>query len=476
MSYENTKKLAYKGSRNLFIGQIVMTLISFLGNIFLVRILGKELFGLYMIVFSFYLVIKGFMEFGLSYYIIRKPSEITNDELSFIFFTYQIIGVITSGILFFIFAPFCTSWFGYPELFPLFTALGIGSYFLSWFFIPFSLFEKKMDYWKSIFLEFVEIVSFYIVFLLGIVFSEKIKGLQMGIIIRCVTMALVAYSISPINIRSLIKMPHNFKQTARSILYFTMPVWLSGFAPWLITIAPSILVGKLAGPSTLAVVQLGNSLIGYPQRFTGIATRVGYSWYSKIQHNIENLNAVTNKTIHTLLLIIIPLTMGIASLSPFFIPILYGSEWFQTSEVMLFASVPMIILSVFSVQVQPILAKGASKEYFIYHLIHVILYWIFGYIAVLYFQHIGIPIAHFFTLIFSGILLEYYYKKLCGSPRIFKISSPIIIGAIITIICWNLSKTPFWWLSLMIIFTLTSIWYMKSEYVMLIYKEIRATL
>ncbi len=120
-------KVSAKGSFHLLWGLIVSTLISSIGTIFVARLLGSDLFGLYGIVLTVPMLIAIFRDWGVNSAIVRCAAQYRAegraDEIRSIFISgliFEIILGLALSIISFVFSGFlAASVFHRPEIAPL---------------------------------------------------------------------------------------------------------------------------------------------------------------------------------------------------------------------------------------------------------------------------------------------------------------------------------------------------------------------
>jgi len=119
-------KVSAKGSFHLLWGLVISTVISAAGTIFIARLLGSDLYGLYTVVLTVPALIQLFRDWGINAAIVRftakYQAESRIDEIRSIFVTGMIfevvIGLILSSFAFF-FSGFLADLFNRPVIAPL---------------------------------------------------------------------------------------------------------------------------------------------------------------------------------------------------------------------------------------------------------------------------------------------------------------------------------------------------------------------
>jgi stage V sporulation protein B len=123
----NIAKISAKGSFHLLWGLVVSTVISAMGTIFIARLLGSDLYGLYTVVFTAPLLISTFKDWGVNTAMIRYTAQYRaegrEDEVRSIFISglmFEIIlGATLTAISFILSGFLATNIFSRPQIAPL---------------------------------------------------------------------------------------------------------------------------------------------------------------------------------------------------------------------------------------------------------------------------------------------------------------------------------------------------------------------
>jgi O-antigen/teichoic acid export membrane protein len=124
---DDIAQVSAKGSFNMLWGLVVSTLISAFGTIFIARLMGSDLYGLYTVVLTVPALFQIFRDWGISFAMIKFSAQYRAegrlDEIRSIFFTGMLFEVVVGLILVvfsFLFADFlATSVFNRPAIAPL---------------------------------------------------------------------------------------------------------------------------------------------------------------------------------------------------------------------------------------------------------------------------------------------------------------------------------------------------------------------
>ncbi len=120
-------KVSAKGSFHVLWGLVVSTIIASVGTIFIARLLGSDLYGLYTVVLTVPAIIQIFRDWGINFAMIKFTAQYRAegriDEIRSVYLTgllFEVIVGLALSIFSFFFAGFlATSVFNRPEIAPL---------------------------------------------------------------------------------------------------------------------------------------------------------------------------------------------------------------------------------------------------------------------------------------------------------------------------------------------------------------------
>jgi O-antigen/teichoic acid export membrane protein len=428
--FEDLKSAVFKGGRALFLRHILGFLINFIGGLILARTLGPEILGLYFISYTIFLICRGIIDFGIKTHLIRLPSISSSEEYITAFTFQQGLAIFCSAVTLFIISPISISWYGHEELFPLIISAGIGAYFYSYHSIPLALMERRFEYEKVGIIEVSEILIFNLAAVIGVSIGAGISGLILGNILRGFLPALLSMALAGFRPRLLMD-----KKAIASLLKTVYPIFGSEFIVWLIVLAPPVLVGSISGVKALGMAQLAYTVLGYTMIVATIFQRISLTTFSRLQDKNEQFNNAVHKILQLLSFIYIPLTMGIASISPLWVPLIYGDKWIGMENVILIAALPVTASALFSIIFSALISKGYANIVLRQNILHAVIYWISMAILASPLEALSVPVTHLIAMS-AGYIFIYGYNKYCGKLDYRFAALSFIIGGGIMFISW----------------------------------------
>jgi O-antigen/teichoic acid export membrane protein len=127
--------------------------------------------------------------------------------------------------------------------------------------------------------------------------------------------------------------------------------------------------------------------------------------------------------------------MGIASLSPLWVPFIYGDKWRGMEKVILIAALPVTASALFSIILSALISKGHADIVLKQNILHAIIYWISMAILASPLDALSVPVTHLIAMS-AGYLFIYGYNKYCGKLEYRFVTLSFIIGGGIMFISW----------------------------------------
>ncbi len=128
-----------------------------------------------------------------------------------------------------------------------------------------------------------------------------------------------------------------------------------------------ILIGKFFGTISLGYYNLAYNLILYPITLINpIFTRVSFPYFSKMQNNTKALKENFFDLIDNISFINFPIYLFLIVIAPYFVPLLYGPQWYPSIILVQILSVMGILRSIGNPIGSLLLAKGFARLGFLW--------------------------------------------------------------------------------------------------------------
>ena len=423
---DNIQHRAVRGGKTLVLRHVSGFVINFLGGVILARLLGPEILGTYFISFTVFMFGRALVDFGVLTHLIRMHDEPKSDDIRTAFSLQQILGIAYLLICVFIIAPVAAGWYKTPGMEMLIISAGIAAYFYSWQSIPLAMFERKIEYGKVGVIEVGEIFIFNLAAAgLSYIYKDGILGFSVANVLRGIFPAFLAIGLSGFRPEFVLNLK-KIKKTIRLVY----PLFSVNIISYIVMLAPPVIMGSLAGVKEYGLAWMGYIFLQYTMVIATIFQRVGLTAFSRLQKKTKEFDKFVNNAIKLLSVIYIPILMGLASISPFILPFLYGSKWEGMEKVVIIAAIPLYLSALLGLLNSALLAKGKYKLVMTQGIIYAIIYWISIYVSAKQLLAVAMPVAHLCGIVGAGWILIYGYKKYCGKinygPNIFLLAIGLV--------------------------------------------------
>lgn len=317
----------------LAVTRFAAQLITWIITIVVIHLLTPEDYGVMamaMIEISFFSLLN---EMGMGSVLVQQQN-LDRKTVEHVFGLLLVIN-IALYLLLFLGAPWFAKFFEELRLIKIIRVLALQFLLGSFSVVPTSILSRNMDFRRKSLVDFSSMITgsfFTLIFaLLGQSVWSLVFGQLISVTIRTIGMNLaIQYWCKPRFSLSGIRNIWNFGGliTLNRVLWF------------LYSQADTFIIGKLLGKELLGFYSVARDLASLPMdKVMGILNEVGFSAFSRIQHDHSLVNAHLCKAARILSLFIFPIFFGISSMAPEIVQVLLGEKWKQ-------CILPMQILSV----------------------------------------------------------------------------------------------------------------------------------
>lgn len=429
------KKQAVKGAGILFSKHIVSFVINFAGGVLLARHFGPQLMGLYFVSFSVFTIFRELIEWGMHIHLIRSEIEPTDDDLRTAFTVQQIVGLSVLVLTVLVVGPVFVMLYHDRSMYPLVLSGAFGAYFYAFTKIPVARFERRMAYVNIAVTELLEVAVFNVVAVAAMYMSAGTSGFVAGNILRGLAPLLFVLAQGAV-VPGFVRDGGAVRKMAKE----TSSIVGANFSIWLVIIAPSFLVGSMAGAAALGISQVAYTVLNQTTILSTVLNRVFLAFLARVQDNREVFNRYVNKLMETSSIIYILLIMSVASLSTWWAPLLYGAKWNGVEKIIILASWPVTQTAVLGVLNAALMAGGHARTVFKQNMVYAALYWLsmFGFLWA-GMKEYSIPCAHFVGVQYTVFLLL-YYQKLYGRICWRRILMTAVVGFGVSVTAWYVAR------------------------------------
>jgi O-antigen/teichoic acid export membrane protein len=317
----NIKKAAFNGMLWVFIDYFVVKGVSFLGAIFLARILIPEDFGLIAMISVFITFGNVILDSGLSSSLIRNSE---NDDLDYstVFFTNVIFGVVIY-FLFFLSSQIIASFFGQQKLVNLIKIYSLSFVIMSLSSVHTTILNRELNFKK---IAILNVPSVFLGLIFGVFFALKDYGFWSIIIMYLTTQFVfliglwLCNSWRPKFIFSVSKFKYHFKYGSKLLLSNI----LSGTTLNIY----NLFIGKYYSVNSSGIFDRSTTFTNYPLVvLTQIIGKVSFPLMSKIKNEHDRFNTVFIKLLSYTFFVTAPIMIILSACSEMIIKIMLGEKW-----------------------------------------------------------------------------------------------------------------------------------------------------
>lgn len=399
------KEKIIRGMFLLIAREVLLRAVSILGQIWLVRLIAPEYFGIFAIILFIVSFFELFTDLGFTQAIIQKKDSLTPEQLNTIVFVRLSLGIFSLLLLLAV-SPFLH--YVYPQLngenLLMLVVLSITIVPKTLKGILFALFDKELSFNIVSKIDIAGVATYFIIAILlatqGIFLWNFIFALVGKEIVE-LTIALHFKPWKP-------KIVMNIK-SVRSMMHYGTFLQMGNFIAF---VEQSIIpiAGRNLSPYHLGMLQWSSGISALSDAFLNNYARVAFVGLSKIQERQDKISAVVNKSISLLNAIIFLFCLLVLNysrefillvLSPHWLPSLPALDWFIIS--LLFSGGSLTIA-------HALLAMGKSKEVTIMTGLNIVLEVIVAIFLTNLVGFTGIAMA-----VFSASILQFFgYHFLIG--------------------------------------------------------------
>lgn len=312
------KKVAIGAAWSILARFFVKSL-GFISILILARILVPEDFGIIaatMIVVGLFEII---FNFSFDINIIQRK-QVTNHTLNSAW-TCKLIAGVSIALLLLIMSPSIASFFNDERLVSVICAIAGLPVLRSAMNIGFVLYRKELDLKSEFKLEaYAKIVSFLVTIGLAITL-QSYWALLIGIYSNAITKFILSYTMHPYR-------PWFSLSEARELFAFSKWLLLRNVTFYFSTNAPSFMIGRLSSSTNLGYYSISFEVSNLPTtELLYPLSRAAYPGYVKLSDNPKELGRLFLKMSRMIVLLIAPISFGIAAVSEELVPALLGEQW-----------------------------------------------------------------------------------------------------------------------------------------------------
>ncbi len=418
----------------LTLRKFALRAISYLGGIFLARLLAPEIFGIFAIISFVINFFAFFSDVGLGAALIQKKDELTKKDLA-VTFTLQQILVVAVVLLIYLSAPFFSLKYhlGQQGIW-LIRIFSLSLFLTSLKTIPSILLERKLKFTRLIWPEVVEVISFQILAVGLAWLGFGVWSFIIGLLVRSLLGVIVLYLISPWR--------PNFawdSLIARRLVSFGLPFQLNGFIATIKDAVMPVFVGAVSGTVAVGYLNWALTFSKLPILFMSDIFRVTFPTYSRIQDNKEVLKKAIEKTIRFTNLFLFPTVFLLAATAKPIITIIFTDKWLPALPAFYIHLGGILVVGITNTFMDSLWALGKTKIAVKLLIIFTLVNWVASVPLVYRFGFVGAMIGSVIVLYISLPLTWYYIRKIVKVEVIQHIWPAFLASSLVGLLAFKLN-------------------------------------
>lgn len=407
LNAEVISQRAVSGVLILTLRKFALRAISYLGGIFLARLLAPEIFGIFAIISFVINFFAFFSDVGLGAALIQKKDQLTKKDLA-VTFTLQQILVVAVVLVIYLSAPFFSLKYhlGQQGIW-LIRIFSLSLFLTSLKTIPSILLERKLKFNLLIWPEVVEVVSFQILAVGLAWLGLGIWSFIIGLLVRSLLGVIVLYLISPW--RPQLAWDSHI---AKKLVSFGLPFQLNGFIATIKDAVMPVFVGAVSGAAAVGYLNWALTFSKLPILFMSDIFRVTFPTYSRIQHDTLLLKKAIEKTIRFTNLFLFPTVFLLAAAAKPIITIIFTDKWLPALPAFYIHLFGILVVGITNTFMDSLWALGKTKIAVKLLIIFTIVNWVTSVPLVYRFGFVGAMIGSVIVLYVSLPLTWYYIRKI----------------------------------------------------------------
>lgn len=364
----NLRQQALKGGAYLVLREGIGIFISLGGILLLTRLIGPASYGLYAGVLAITMFLLGVGRFGLDVFLVRReqPPEASLYNQVFTFLLFAGTSLATIMLLL---VPFLHKWHAVTDFIPPLQVMLVT--------LPFSLLsipaqaslERDLHYRAIAVLGLSGQLTYYVVALSFAVFGWGVWAPVAGYWAWQLLALAGTYYVSGFRPHIVWSRPLLRECLAYGVSYSTS-LWV-----WqLRTLVNPLIVGRFLGPEGVGYVALAIRMVEVLSFAKHATYRISIAVLAKLQGDHTRFRRAIEEAMGLQALAIGSFLAGFAAVSPWMVPLVFGSRWDPILKVFPFIALSYLINSVFNMHSSVLYVLHYNRDVTLFHIVHIVLF------------------------------------------------------------------------------------------------------
>lgn len=322
-------------------GTIARFALQLIAQVILARILGPQNYGLFGIGMVVYTFGNFFSSFGFGRQLLQKQA-ITEEDIRFAF-TWQVVMGAIATLVILISSPWIATYFNEPKVLPVIQWLSVACLLNAATAPASNLLQRDLNFKTGAKIQFMAYGIGY--FCLGIPLALagfEVYALVSAWMIQTLIILVATYLARPHSIKPLF-----WFSDGRDALHYGGTVFVTNIINWLLTNLDRVVIGRLLSVQSVGFYTVSYNLATMPNNLmlSGFQT-IFLTLGAKAAEDTSRLAEGYLHVLSIIFVLLLPLFVFLATLSPEIIALLYGEKWLISGEILaiLFLGMPALII------------------------------------------------------------------------------------------------------------------------------------
>jgi O-antigen/teichoic acid export membrane protein len=362
------RERALKGGMFLAGRQILGIFLRLVAVFLVTRIIGPYQYGLFAACVGIFLYLQSFATWGIDVYLLRKPEDLTPEELNQGFSLLLAIGLVF-GCAMYVFRGALAAAVKMPEVKPMFGVLALSVPFALIYLPAMVKLDRALDFKRVAINEFVSQTIQYVVALPLALAGIGAWSLVLGLVASNLALCALTYHAAGLRPRL-----HWDRKLVRQMLSYGLGYSSSIWVWQLRSLVNPLLVGRFGGAEAVGFVGLAIRVCETLSFVKSAAWRIAMAALAKLGNDSERLRrSITEGMRLQTLAVGLPLA-GFAIIAPYVMPRAFGARWDPALRVYPFIALSYLANSVFNLHSSVLYLLRRNWSVTAFHAVHVALF------------------------------------------------------------------------------------------------------
>lgn len=406
---KSIKNQVLRGGIFLTIRQLLSSGLSVVSMLVIARSLGPEKYGLVTISLGIFYFLTWSGQMGLNMYLVRQPNLKKKEVVQLMAF-YNTVGLVFCGLIWII-TPLFAWWTGVPEVASILRWLIPAVWLYIVGDVSISMLARELRFDQISLVDGISQICNYLLSVPIVLFSGSYWGPIAGIFLQFLIKASWAYTLYPIPLTLRWQWSYLKKIMSYGIPFF--------FASWFQILRPltiPLIITPLAGVEAAGIAGVTFRMVEQLSLLRIVIRQMSISVMAKLMEDSAAILRAIDRGMSYLALLMVSVCAPFACISPWLIPLLFGSEWIQSTKIFPPIAFAASVSAVFDLHLATLHAIGKNNVVTLQNSIYIGLLWLISWLLIPQLDLWGYAIAEIVALL-SYYLAHRALTSLYSSPN-----------------------------------------------------------